>query len=84
LLPNPPGAKYFDALTWNIERMFHSGRAVIPIERTLFTSGVLEAALKSRKAGQPLETPHLNVTYKAPVDSGYFRGGVSAIERRDD
>lgn len=82
VLPNPPGAKYFDALTWNIERMFDSGRAVIPIKRTLFTSGVLEAALKSLKAGRPLETPHLDVTYKAHVQSGFFRGGVSANLQR--
>ena len=32
-----------------------------PIERTQLTTGVLEAAIRSRTAGKPIETPHLDI-----------------------
>src|SRR5262249_3363052 len=35
LLPPPPGARYFDALAGNIEKMLESGRPPYPIERNL-------------------------------------------------
>src|SRR5262249_35918797 len=34
-LPPPPGAKYFDALVSNIEKLFETGRSPYPLERTL-------------------------------------------------
>lgn len=78
-LPNPPGAKYFDALSFNIERMLAAGKAVIPIERTLLISGALESLMHSRfEKSQRKPTPHLGVKYTAPADSGYFRGAVDA------
>eukprot|EP00913_Durusdinium_trenchii_P005688 g5306.t1 len=76
-LPNPPGAKYFDALCYNIERMLAAGKAVIPIERTLLVSGALESLMHSRyENSQRKPTPHLGVKYTAPKDSGFFRGAV--------
>jgi hypothetical protein len=76
-LPNPPGAKYFDALSYNIERMLAAGKAVIPIERTLLVSGVLESLMHSRfEKSIRLQTPHLKVAYTAPKNSGFFRGAV--------
>ncbi|HJN27853.1 MAG TPA: hypothetical protein QF604_08040 [Candidatus Latescibacteria bacterium] len=43
-----------------------SGQATYPVERTLLTSGVLEAALTSRHEGHVrLETPWLDVTYRS-------------------
>jgi hypothetical protein len=74
-LPNPPGAKYFDALSWNIERLFTTGRSPYPVERTLLTSTILDFAVHSRKEkGKPQSSEFLNVRYRAPADSGYFRG----------
>ncbi len=78
-LPPPPGAKYFDCLVGNIEKLFETGKSPYPVERTLLTSGTLEAAMESHhRRGDRLETPHLEVRYTAPADSGFFRGGVAS------
>jgi hypothetical protein len=78
-LPAPPGAKYFDCLVANIEKLFETGRPPYPVERTLLTSGVLDAAMESHyRRGARVETPELEVRYAAPADSGFCRGGVAA------
>ncbi len=78
-LPPPPGAKYFDALVMNIEKLLETGRAPYPVERTLLTSGVLDFLMTShQKRGQRIETPELDVRYSAPADSGFIRGSVAA------
>jgi hypothetical protein len=78
-LPTPPGAKYFDCLVTNIERLFDTGRPPYPVERTLLTSGVLEAAMESHyRRGARVETPQLDVRYTASADSGFLRGSVAA------
>ena len=51
-LPPPPGAKYFDALVANIERMLESGRSPYPVERTLLTTGTLDAAAHQPSAAR--------------------------------
>jgi hypothetical protein len=78
-LPPPPGARYFDALVNNIEKLLETGRTPYPVERTLLTTGVLDAAMTShdQRDGR-VETPELDVTYAAPADSGFLRGGVAA------
>jgi hypothetical protein len=56
----------FSYLSLNIEEMFLTGRPTYPVERTLLTSGVLEAALDSRHQGYVrLETPHLEIVYQS-------------------
>lgn len=78
-LPAPPGAKYFDCLVANIEKLFETGRPPYPVERTLLTSGILDAAMESHyRRGARIETPELDVRYPAPADSGFFRGSVTA------
>ena len=78
-LPPPPGAKYFDALVANIEKLFNSGQSPYPVERTLLTSGILDFALESHHLrGARVETPELDVRYTAPADSGFLRGSVAA------
>jgi hypothetical protein len=78
-LPQPPGAKYFDCLVSNIEKLFDTGKAPYPVERTLLTSGVLDAALESHyRKGSRVETPELDVRYSAPADSGFCRGTVAS------
>jgi len=77
-LPPPPGARYFSALTWNIEKLFSTGKAPVPVERTLLTTTVLDFAMRSQAAGgKRIEDPALEVTYAPPADSGYFRGPSS-------
>jgi hypothetical protein len=77
-LPPPPGAKYFDCLVANIEKLLETGNAPYPVERTLLTSGILDAAMESHyRKGTRIETPELNVHYSAPVDSGFCRCSVA-------
>jgi hypothetical protein len=78
-LPPAPGAKYFDCLVANIEKLLETGRSPYPVERTLLTSGILDAALESHyRRGARIETPQLDVRYTAPADSGFCRGSVAA------
>ncbi len=78
-LPPPPGAKYFDCLVANIEKLFETSRPPYPIERTLLTTGALEAAMDSHfRRGRRVETPSLDMRYNAPSDSGFLRGSVAA------
>jgi hypothetical protein len=54
-------------LVSKIEEMFETGKAPYPVERTLLVSGILEACLTSRvRDHQRLETPQLEVRYRAP------------------
>lgn len=55
----------FQALSHAIQSHFREGRPPYPIERTLLTTGLVEAAVRSRASGRPVETPHLNVSYRA-------------------
>jgi hypothetical protein len=69
-----PNVTYSACLVSKIERMFMTGRAPYPVERTLLTSGMLEACLTSRLEGnRRLETPRLSVSYTPPADSQYCR-----------
>jgi hypothetical protein len=78
VLPEPPGARYFDALTLNIEKFFEKGKAPYPVERTLLTTGVLDAAMTSHsRRGERVETPEMEVRYPAPADSGFLRGSIA-------
>src|SRR5262249_10306627 len=78
-LPPPPGAKYFDCLVGNIEKLLENGKSPYPVERTLLTTGALEAAMDSHyQRGNRVETANLEVRYAAPADSGFGRGGVAA------
>lgn len=73
-LPPNPNVTYSACLVSKIEQMFLSGRAPYPVERTLLTSGLLEACLNSRlQDHRRLETPHLAVSYMPPAESQYCR-----------
>lgn len=74
-LPAPPGARFFDPLTFNIEKFFATGKPPYPVERTLLTSTMTDLAMQSLKGGSKvIADPALAVKYSAPVDSGFFRG----------
>jgi hypothetical protein len=80
-LPAPPGARFFDPLTWHIEQFFLTGRPPYPVERTLLTSTILDLALHSLKDNsRPIADEALNITYTPPKDSGFFRGPIADRE----
>ncbi len=60
--PKPPTWN-FDHLTFFVDRFMHHRRPPFPIERTLLTSGVVDAAFESRIRGARIETPHLQISY---------------------
>ncbi len=57
---------HFNYLLLGVEKMMHTGKPTWPVERTLLTSGALDALLISkREGGRQLNTPWLNVTYQS-------------------
>jgi hypothetical protein len=81
-LPAPPGARFFDPLVLRIEDFFRTKTAPYPVERTLLTGGILDAALESRVRGHlRLETPDLAaIDYSAPANSGFIRSPLTHQE----
>jgi hypothetical protein len=74
-LPAPPGARFFDPLTFNIEQFFTTGRPTYPVERTLLTSTICDHAMHSLKeGGTVIRDPSLTVKYQPPANDGHFRG----------
>ncbi len=73
-LPPPPNVTDSACLAAKIEQLFQTQRAAYPVERTLLTTGLLEACLHSRhKLNQRLETPQLAISYQPPAESQYAR-----------
>ena len=77
-LPMPPArttlANFFSPLVNNIEKMFLSGKATYPVERTLLTSGLVIAGVDSLHQDQvQIETPHLNTAYQPTAESTFWR-----------
>lgn len=76
-LPPPPGARFFDPLSYHIERFFDEGKPSYPVERTWLTSTVLDFGLRSQANGAPLQHEALNIQYAAPRETGFFRGPIT-------
>jgi hypothetical protein len=74
LLTPDPNVTYSACLMHKAEQMFETGVAPYPVDRTLLVSGILESCLTSKLQDHArLETPHLQVTYKAPSESQFAR-----------
>lgn len=73
-LPPVPNVVYSAALMSKVERMFETGKATYPVERTLLTSGLVEAGMKSLADQQRrLPTPHLDVRYQVTPESHFWQ-----------
>jgi hypothetical protein len=64
--PDPFG--HFAYLVKAIDAMIQTGHAAYPVERTLLTTGILDAVMTSRaEKNRRVEAPHLDIRYQ-PVD----------------
>jgi hypothetical protein len=64
----------FDPLVWHIEQFFLTGKASLPIERTLLTTGLVAAGVDSlARKGEQIETPHLAIRYRPNPNSTFRR-----------
>ncbi|MDC0936889.1 hypothetical protein OAS39_11435 [Pirellulales bacterium] len=66
-------ADFFNPLTRHIENLVLVGKAAYPVQRTLLTSGMVIAGVKSLFKGQtPIQTPEFDVRYQAPRESQFW------------
>lgn len=60
-----PATWNFDHLAFFIDEFLQTGHAPYPVERTVLTSGILDAAMTSRQlGGSVVHTPHLAIEYR--------------------
>ncbi len=78
--PDPFG--HFAFLVKAIDSMMQTGHAPYPVERTLLTTGILDALMTSKaEKHRRIETPHLAIEYQ-PTDWPFATGPVpKRIER---
>jgi len=77
-LPMPPRrttlANFFTPQVNNVEKMFLSGKATYPVERTLLTTGLTAAGVESLHQGEVrYDTPHLDISYQPTKESTFWR-----------
>jgi hypothetical protein len=72
-LPPVPNVTYSAQLMSKAEELFTTGVPPYPIERTLLTTGLVEAGMQSLAEGKKIETPHLAIRYAAPKELGFAR-----------
>jgi hypothetical protein len=69
---------HFSYLSLNIEEMFVTGIPQYPAERTLLTTGIIDAVMNSRYQGyKRIPTPYLNITYRS-----YEKAPIRPVEPR--
>ena len=73
-VPPAPNQASSACLAAKIEQMFQTRSAAYPVERSLLTTGLLEACLHSRhRLNERLETPQLAIRYQSPAEAQYAR-----------
>ncbi len=73
-----PAAYYnhFSGLVYYIEHLMVTGKPAYPVERTLLTTGAIDALMDSCYEHRRIETPHLAITYTPTRESLYSQGPV--------
>jgi len=64
---------HFGYLLKAIEHLVRTGQPAYPVERTLLSTGIINAAMRGIATGKPIETPYLDVAYQ-PVDWPFAPG----------
>src|SRR2546426_3088383 len=77
-LPMPPArtslANFFSPLVNNFEKVYLTGKATYPVERTLLTTGLTAAGVESLYRNQVrYDTPHLAIEYQPTRESTFWR-----------
>lgn len=81
-LQQPDPFAHFAELTKAIESLIRTGHAPYPVERTLLTTGILDAAMTSRhENGKRIETPHLEIKY-TPTEWGPAKGEIPKTTKK--
>jgi len=69
--PAGPPFRSFDGLARCVDLFLATGQPPSPVERTLLTTGALAFCFQSRRTGKLVETPQLQVRYRAPAHSWF-------------
>jgi hypothetical protein len=81
-LQQPDPFAHFAELTKAIDSLVQTSHAPYPVERTLLTTGVLDAAMTSaHESGKRIETPHLDIKYK-PTEWGPAKGEIPKAQKK--
>ena len=81
-MQQPDPFAHFAELTKAIDSLVQTGHAPYPVERTLLTTGVLDAAMTSKhEGGKRIETPHLDIKYK-PTEWGPAKGEIPKPQKK--
>jgi hypothetical protein len=81
-LQQPDPFAHFAELTRAIDSLMQTGHAPYPVERTLLTTGILDAAMTSRhEKGKRIETPYLEIKYTA-TEWGGAKGVIPKAQNK--
>ncbi len=73
---------HFASLVKAIDSLIRTSHAPYPVERTLLTTGILDAVMTSKaEKGKKIDTPHLAIKY-APTDWPFETGPVPKVIKR--
>ena len=81
-LQQPDPYAHFGEQVKAIESMINTGHPPYPVERTLLTTGILDAIMTSQHTGgKRVETPHLKVAYQ-PTEWSHATGPIPKVIKR--
>ncbi|MSQ96008.1 MAG: hypothetical protein EXR98_15835 [Gemmataceae bacterium] len=81
-LQQPDPFAHFEYLLKAIDAMAQSGHAGYPVERTLLTTGIIDAVMISKaEKNRRVETPHLDIRYQ-PTEWGFALDPVPRTIKR--
>lgn len=82
-LQQPDPFAHFAELVKAIDHLMQTGHAPYPVERTLLTTGILDAGMISRfEKGKRVETPHLRQICYTASDWKHARGPIPPVIKK--